>query len=182
MNDADPCGESHSPKPTHTPQHQPMRFTANPCAREPSHATTLVWRRSEFSSTSPAANNACLTPVTSTASEPGAAKPKSACAHAHRFSMSDPSVKSRRCSSPIGFVRIHREHTVNIVHVRLLRLQADGRDWELKLEPPVNSVLPIARDRLASLRAALGESLTLQSGAWRPFLQRCHEHRFSVLF
>jgi len=56
-----------------------------------------------------------------------------------------------------GFVRIHREHTVNITHIRLLRLQADGRDWELKLEPPVNSVLPIARDRLASLRAVLGE-------------------------
>jgi len=58
---------------------------------------------------------------------------------------------------PFGFVRIHREHTVNIAHVRLLRLQTDGRDWELKLEPPVNSVLPIARDRLAALRAALGE-------------------------
>jgi len=58
---------------------------------------------------------------------------------------------------PFGFVRIHREHAVNIAFIRLLRLQADGRDWELKLEPPVNSVLPIARDRLASLRAALGE-------------------------
>ena len=56
-----------------------------------------------------------------------------------------------------GFVRIHREHAVNIAHIRLLRLQADGRDWELKLEPPVNRVLPIARDRLAELRAALGE-------------------------
>jgi len=58
---------------------------------------------------------------------------------------------------PIGFVRIHREHAVNIAHVRLLRLQADGRDWELKLEPPVNKVLSIARDRLAGLRATLGE-------------------------
>ena len=58
---------------------------------------------------------------------------------------------------PYGFVRIHREHAVNIGHVRTLRLQADGRDWELKLEPPVNSVLPIARDRLAALRVALGE-------------------------
>ena len=57
-----------------------------------------------------------------------------------------------------GFVRIHREHAVNIAHVRLLRLQADGRDWELKLEPPVNKVLPIARDRLSDLRDALGES------------------------
>jgi DNA-binding LytR/AlgR family response regulator len=56
-----------------------------------------------------------------------------------------------------GFVRAHREHTVNPTHIRLLRLQADGRDWELKLEPPVNSVLPIARDRLAAVRAALGE-------------------------
>jgi DNA-binding LytR/AlgR family response regulator len=29
---------------------------------------------------------------------------------------------------PHGFVRTHREHAVNIAHVRLLRLQADGRD------------------------------------------------------
>ncbi len=57
-----------------------------------------------------------------------------------------------------GFVRIHREYAINIARIRLLRLQADGRDWELKLEPPVNSVLPIARDRLAGLRVALGES------------------------
>ncbi len=57
-----------------------------------------------------------------------------------------------------AFVRIHREYAVNLGHIRLLRLQADGRDWELKLEPPVNSVLPIARDRLGVLRAGLGES------------------------
>jgi len=58
---------------------------------------------------------------------------------------------------PFGFVRIHREHAVNIAHIRLLRLQADGRDWELKLEPPVNRVLPVARDRFERLRTALGE-------------------------
>jgi len=58
---------------------------------------------------------------------------------------------------PHGFVRIHREHAVNITRIRLLRLQTDGRDWELKLEPPVNRVLPIARDRLEGLREALGE-------------------------
>jgi DNA-binding LytR/AlgR family response regulator len=57
-----------------------------------------------------------------------------------------------------GFVRVHREHAVNPSRIRLLRLQADGRDWELKLEPPVNKVLAIARDRLAGLRAVLGES------------------------
>jgi DNA-binding LytR/AlgR family response regulator len=58
---------------------------------------------------------------------------------------------------PVGFVRVHREHAVNIGRIRLLRLQADGRDWELKLEPPVNKVLAIARDRLAGLRAVLRE-------------------------
>ena len=56
---------------------------------------------------------------------------------------------------PFGFVRIHREHAVNVARIRLLRQQADGRDWELKLEPPVNKVLSIARDRLASLRTVL---------------------------
>jgi len=59
---------------------------------------------------------------------------------------------------PFGFVRIHREYAVNIAHVRLLRLQTDGRDWELKLEPPVNRVLPISRDRLTKLREALGST------------------------
>ncbi len=55
-----------------------------------------------------------------------------------------------------GFIRIHREHVVNLNRISLIRLQADGRDWELKLEPPVNHVFPIARDRLAAIRAALG--------------------------
>ena len=58
---------------------------------------------------------------------------------------------------PFGFVRVHREHAVNIARIRLIRMQADGRDWELKLEPPVNRVMPIARDRLEGLRVALGE-------------------------
>jgi hypothetical protein len=44
---------------------------------------------------------------------------------------------------------------VNIARVHTLRLQADGRDWEVKLEPPVNLVLAIARDRLDALRAAV---------------------------
>jgi DNA-binding LytR/AlgR family response regulator len=56
----------------------------------------------------------------------------------------------------LGFVRIHYQHAVNPIHVRLLRLQADGRDWEVKLDPPVNLVLPIARDRLGVLRGVFG--------------------------
>jgi DNA-binding LytR/AlgR family response regulator len=57
---------------------------------------------------------------------------------------------------PVGFVRIHHQHAVNPAHVRLLRLQADGRDWEVKMSPPVNMVLPIARDRLGVVRGVLG--------------------------
>jgi hypothetical protein len=36
-------------------------------------------------------------------------------------------------------------------------LQADGRDWEVKLELPVNRVLPIARAELPALWRAFGE-------------------------
>lgn len=58
---------------------------------------------------------------------------------------------------PFGIIRIHRGHAVNVAHVSLVRLQGDGRDWEVKLGPPVNLVLPVSRDGLASLRRALGE-------------------------
>ena len=54
-----------------------------------------------------------------------------------------------------GIVRIHHQHAVNVARVHTLRRQADGRDWEAKLEPPVNVVLPIARDRLDALRTAI---------------------------
>lgn len=56
-----------------------------------------------------------------------------------------------------GILRIHRQHAVNPARIHTLRRQADGRDWEVKLEPPVNAVLPVARDRLPSLRKVLGE-------------------------
>lgn len=58
---------------------------------------------------------------------------------------------------PHGFLRIHRSHAVNLQRVREVRLQADGRDWELKLEPPVNRVLPIARSEVHALWEAFGE-------------------------
>jgi DNA-binding LytR/AlgR family response regulator len=75
----------------------------------------------------------------------------------------DPLVDSRPLGDlePIltaaGILRIHRQHAVNPARIHTLRRQADGRDWEVKLEPPVNAVLPVARDSLAALRNALGE-------------------------
>ncbi len=59
--------------------------------------------------------------------------------------------------SAAGIIRIHRQHAVNPLRILILRAQADGRDWEVNLEPPVNAVLPVARDRLAALQKALGE-------------------------
>ncbi len=58
----------------------------------------------------------------------------------------------------VGFVRVHREFAVNPERVALIRRRPSGRDWELKLEPPVNRVIPIARDALAAVWAAFGEA------------------------
>jgi DNA-binding LytR/AlgR family response regulator len=56
-----------------------------------------------------------------------------------------------------GFVRTHRNTLVNPTHVREVRRRAQGEDWELKLDPPVNLVLPVSRDALPALWAAFGE-------------------------
>ncbi len=56
-----------------------------------------------------------------------------------------------------GFVRIHRNHLVNPAHVRLVRRRDGGADWEVRLAPPVNAVLPVSRAALPGLWAALGE-------------------------
>jgi DNA-binding LytR/AlgR family response regulator len=58
---------------------------------------------------------------------------------------------------PGRFVQIHRSLAVNVDRVAEVRRRPPGRDWELRLEPPVNRVLPIARGRLATLWAAYGE-------------------------
>ena len=55
------------------------------------------------------------------------------------------------------FVQVHRSSAVNIDRVAEVRLRENGRDWELRLEPPVNSVVPIGRTRLAALWAAYGD-------------------------
>lgn len=49
---------------------------------------------------------------------------------------------------PHGFLRIHRSHAVNLARVLEVHLQADGRDWEVKLEPPGQSG-PARRPRRA---------------------------------
>lgn len=54
---------------------------------------------------------------------------------------------------PHGFVRIHRNHAVNPGRVREIRPD-DASGWEVRLEPPVNKVLPVSRRLLARLLEA----------------------------
>lgn len=56
-----------------------------------------------------------------------------------------------------GFLRIHRNHMVNLRRVREIRRREGRQDWEVKLDPPVNRVLPVARGREGSLFGAFGE-------------------------
>ena len=58
---------------------------------------------------------------------------------------------------PDTFLQIHRSVAVNVDRVTEIRRRPNGRDWELRLEPPVNRVLPIARGRVAAVWAAYEE-------------------------
>jgi len=55
-----------------------------------------------------------------------------------------------------GFLRVHKNHAVNLRRVQEVRRRSPGGDWEVKLEPPVNRVLPVARGRARDLLAAFG--------------------------
>jgi DNA-binding LytR/AlgR family response regulator len=76
-----------------------------------------------------------------------------------------PEVKLKTTSGPgfsrpgaaqqLGFLRIHRNHAVNLRRLAEVRRRRSGIDWEVKLEPPVNRVLPVARGREEELVAAL---------------------------
>jgi DNA-binding LytR/AlgR family response regulator len=57
---------------------------------------------------------------------------------------------------PFGFLQIHRSHAVNLRRVLELRQRAEGHDWEVKLEPPVNAVLPVAREWREAVLGAFG--------------------------
>jgi DNA-binding LytR/AlgR family response regulator len=61
--------------------------------------------------------------------------------------------------SPLGFVRIHRNHAVNAGRVREIRPAASGSGWEVQVEPPVNAVLRVSRRSLAALLAAYARGL-----------------------
>jgi len=54
-----------------------------------------------------------------------------------------------------AFVRCHREYIVNLNRVRVLTPRG-SRDYDLRLDPPVNRRIPIARDRLKQIRKILG--------------------------
>ncbi len=62
--------------------------------------------------------------------------------------------------APHGFFRIHRDTLVNLRRVRDIRPAGDGGGdgWEVKLDPPVNRVLPVSRRRASDLFAAFGEA------------------------
>ena len=57
---------------------------------------------------------------------------------------------------PLGFAQIHRSWAVNLRRVREIRPASDG-GWEVKLDPPVNRVLPISRRRISALWERFGE-------------------------
>ena len=58
--------------------------------------------------------------------------------------------------APFGFLRVHKNHAVNLRRVQEVRRREPGGDWEVRLEPPVNRVLPVARGRERELLAAFG--------------------------
>ena len=62
-------------------------------------------------------------------------------------------VEARLPSPP--FFRIHRSYIVNLNRARELRARGE-RDSEIKLDPPVNKVLPVSRTAYSKLRKLLG--------------------------
>jgi len=52
------------------------------------------------------------------------------------------------------FLRVHRSFVVNLDRVRQIRRRPSG-DWELRLDPPVNKLIPVARSRTKALFRAI---------------------------
>ena len=55
-----------------------------------------------------------------------------------------------------ALLRVHRHTIVNLRHVAEIRRRPEGRDWELRLDPPMDLVVPIARQALSAVWAAYG--------------------------
>jgi DNA-binding LytR/AlgR family response regulator len=53
------------------------------------------------------------------------------------------------------FFRCHNTYLVNLLRVRRLE-RKQGRDYSLRLEPPVNRLLPLARGRVGAFRKLMG--------------------------
>jgi len=53
--------------------------------------------------------------------------------------------------APYGFIRVHRNHAVNLARIQEIRQRKGRQDWEVKLEPPVNRVLPVSRGEVGKL-------------------------------
>ncbi len=62
-------------------------------------------------------------------------------------------VEARLPSPP--FFRIHRSFIVNLDRALELRTRGE-RDYEVKMDPPVNMVLPVSRGRYSALVEMLG--------------------------
>ena len=56
--------------------------------------------------------------------------------------------------APYGFLRVHRNHAVNLTRIQEIRQRKGRQDWEVKLEPPVNRVLPVSRNHIPKLLKA----------------------------
>lgn len=63
----------------------------------------------------------------------------------------------QRALSAHRFVRIHHSHLVNPRRIALLRKRSE-RDWELKLAPPANRILPISREGFRALQKVFGDA------------------------
>ena len=57
---------------------------------------------------------------------------------------------------PHGFLRVHRNHAVNLRRIREIARRKGGEGWQVRLQPPVNLVLPVGQTHLASLWRAFG--------------------------
>ena len=53
-------------------------------------------------------------------------------------------------------VYFHRNHAVNLACIQEIRRRKGREDWELKLEPSVNRVLPVSRDQIGNLLKVFG--------------------------